>query len=141
MLGQYLDLTAKGKTLELKDLEKMSYYKTGLAIEATLVPIAILAKQSQHVIDNMVEFAKSLGIMFQIRDDILDVIGNKTVLGKNTQIDSKNHCSTYVQLCGLEGAQQLQKKYKEESLKYLKELPFKSQCFEDIVEMLDKRES
>ena len=50
------------------------------------------------------EYAKALGLAFQIVDDILDVTGDSALLGKNVGVDDLNDKSTYVSLMGLEGA-------------------------------------
>ena len=137
--GQLLDLNAKGKRITVGELEEITYLKTGIAIEATLVPIAILAKQKTDVIAHMLSFARHLGLMFQIRDDILDITGTPESLGKDAHIDDKNQCSTYAQLLGIKGAELLLSQYKSYALTDLKNLPFKSYCFVDLVELLDKR--
>lgn len=102
--GQIRDLSLKtGEPVNIEELEKMSFLKTGLAIEASLIPVAIV--QGKEVdMDPIKEYSYHLGIAFQIKDDILDAESDSETLGKDVQIDNKNNSATYVSVLGLDGA-------------------------------------
>jgi geranylgeranyl pyrophosphate synthase len=102
--GQLMDLDAKGKNLSVSELKLMSYYKTGLAFEASLLMPSIIAEASRDTILILKDFAKFLGIVFQIKDDILDFEGNHNEMGKPSKIDIKNGSSTFVSELGLNEA-------------------------------------
>lgn len=104
--GQARDLGLKtGEPVNLEELEKMSFLKTGLAIEASLIPVAIV--QGKEVdIEPIKEYSYHLGIAFQIKDDILDAESDSETLGKDAQIDNKNNSATYVSVLGLDGAKE-----------------------------------
>ena len=69
----------------------------------------------------MTEYADKFGLAFQITDDILDVIGDASVIGKPVGSDEKNHKSTYVTLTSLEEAKKLAQETVEEAVAALKD--------------------
>jgi geranylgeranyl pyrophosphate synthase len=102
--GQLMDLQSNGKKLDLKQLETICFYKTGIAFEASLVMPAILAEAKESEIEALKRFARFFGIAFQIKDDLLDAEGDPALLGKPTGKDLENNNSTFVTVLGLEEA-------------------------------------
>jgi len=102
--GQAMDLSTKGKSLTLEQLNRMSFYKTGIGFEAALVLPAILAQATESEMDALKKFAYHAGIAYQIKDDLLDVEGDSGVLGKPVGIDAENNRSTFVSILGTDGA-------------------------------------
>ncbi|MGL5150110.1 MAG: polyprenyl synthetase family protein [Clostridium sp.] len=102
--GQVMDLTSKGKDLSLEELNKLCFYKTGLAFEASFIMPSILKGTSEKERDLFKKFSYHVGIMFQIKDDILDLEGDSNYLGKLTKVDERNSSSTFVTILGLDGA-------------------------------------
>lgn len=102
--GQAMDLDSKGKQLTLEELNNKSFYKTGMAFEVCLIMPAILAQASEEEMDVWKKFSYHAGIAFQIKDDLLDVEGNTSLLGKQAGIDADNNQTTFVSILGLEGA-------------------------------------
>lgn len=102
--GQAMDLNSKGKPLTIEQLNVMCFYKTGLGFEASLLMPAILAQANEIEIDALKKFARHAGIAFQIKDDLLDVEGDTTLLGKTIGKDKENKSSTFVSILGLEDA-------------------------------------
>ncbi|MFC4320039.1 polyprenyl synthetase family protein [Litchfieldia salsa] len=102
--GQAMDLNSKGKPLTIEQLNLMCFYKTGIGFEASLVMPAILAKAEEFEIDALKKFAYHAGIAFQIKDDLLDVEGNKELLGKSVGKDAENNNSTFVSILGQESS-------------------------------------
>ncbi len=102
--GQAMDLDSKGKQLTLEELNRKSFYKTGMAFEVCLMMPAILAQASEKEMDVWKKFSYHAGIAFQIKDDLLDVEGNTSLLGKQAGIDADNNQTTFVSILGLEGA-------------------------------------
>lgn len=103
--GQAMDLASKGKTLSLEQLNRISFYKTGIAFEASLVIPAMLAHAKQLEMEALKNFAYHAGIAFQIKDDLLDVEGELTLVGKPIGQDIENNHSTFVTILGTVGAQ------------------------------------
>ena len=102
--GQAMDLTSKGHTLTLEQLTSMSFYKTGIAFEASIIMPAILAQAKESEMEALKKFARHAGIAFQIKDDLLDVEGDQKRIGKPIGIDKENNNSTFVSILGPEDA-------------------------------------
>jgi geranylgeranyl pyrophosphate synthase len=105
--GQFLDLQAArmNKSLTINELDRIAELKTGKAIEIVLICPVILAEQEKSLdqtIERLHELGKLMGILFQMKDDLLDVEGNTVELGKLINIDQKNQTITYIRLLGIE---------------------------------------
>lgn len=103
--GQVIDLKYESETPDLKQLLSVHRLKTGALISAACLLGCIAAGADNNKISAASRFAYNLGIAFQIKDDILDVVGNSEILGKPVGSDAENEKTTYVTLEGLEKAQ------------------------------------
>jgi geranylgeranyl diphosphate synthase, type II len=102
--GQALDLAAVGHQLSVGELEEMHSRKTGALIRASvLMPALAQAIDAQRyaVLD---QFARYVGLAFQVQDDILDVEGDPATIGKPTGADSAKDKPTYPSVIGLEAS-------------------------------------
>ena len=99
--------TADPQQLTLAELENMHIHKTGALIRASVL-LGALSQPTimQTTLDRLDRYAKCIGLAFQIRDDILDVIGDPTTLGKATGTDRALDKPTYPALLGLEGSRE-----------------------------------
>lgn len=105
--GQALDLQAAGNVTDLESLQQIHSMKTGALIEAAVLMGAYTAGISENgQIKLLSEYARALGLGFQIHDDILDVVSDTATLGKKTGADEINGKATYPGLIGLEAAKQ-----------------------------------
>jgi len=102
--GQAMDIMTE-RAQAGYSIECIDKAKTGALIKAACLAGARFSSFSEEEIGFVSDFADNLGIAFQITDDILDVIGNTELLGKNTGSDEKNEKETYVTYYGLSGAQ------------------------------------
>ncbi len=103
--GQALDLAAEGKQVALDELEKIHRHKTGALIRAAVRMGALSAGEAgRNALPLLDRYAESIGLAFQVQDDILDVIGDTTTLGKRQGADQQLGKSTYPALLGLENA-------------------------------------
>jgi geranylgeranyl diphosphate synthase type II len=100
--GQVLDIENEGKKASLEGLKEMHSRKTGALITASVLAGALSGGGSGEEMSKVREFGESLGLAFQIRDDILDVIGDQVSMGKSAGSDASKGKSTYVSLLGLE---------------------------------------
>jgi farnesyl diphosphate synthase len=101
--GQSIDLAAEGSTLSREELEHMYSLKTGALIHASVVS-ACLLKEALSTEDAAAldQFGRDIGIAFQIKDDILDVIGETDVIGKPVGSDEGLKKATYPALFGMD---------------------------------------
>lgn len=102
--GQVLDLDAVGKTLQLEQLETMHRLKTGALIELCLAGPAIVAGAPGPVEHSLREYGACVGLAFQVHDDILDVVGKKETMGKQSLADQKLDKPTFPSIIGLEAS-------------------------------------
>ena len=105
--GQVIDLQHENQRAPIEVLLEMDRKKTGALIQAAAQMGCAVAGADQKQREAAVEYAACVGLAFQIRDDILDVISDPETLGKPVGSDDKNEKSTYVSLLGMEKAQQL----------------------------------
>jgi geranylgeranyl diphosphate synthase type II len=105
--GQAIDLASVNKALNLAELEQMHRLKTGALIEASvLLATFASARVTEQERRNLRQYAQSIGLAFQIQDDILDVIGDTQTLGKTQGADMALNKPTYYSLLGLDGARE-----------------------------------
>ena len=94
--GELIQLDAIGNTgISLSKLEKISYFKTGRLFEASAKCGALLSDSKISYVKNISNCAKNLGIVFQIKDDLLDYLGQENTLGKPAFQDIKEGKVTY----------------------------------------------
>ena len=116
--GQVLDIMSEERVLTEQEVIDIQSRKTGALINAACVCGVIAAGGTQEQIRAAGTFAGALGMAFQIRDDMLDVIGTQEEMGKGVGTDeSKN---TFVRLYGLEKCEELVQKYTNYALDALK---------------------
>lgn len=100
--GQMIDLESEGKEIETRTLEYIHTHKTGCLISACIRSGGILSQCSEKELDALTHFGENIGLAFQIIDDILDVTGNQTEMGKDAKSDIKSSKATYPALLGIE---------------------------------------
>lgn len=94
-------------------------HKTAALIQAAMMIGAVLAAAGEAQVRRMEDCGYYVGLAFQIRDDILDVSGNREELGKPTGSDEKNGKTTYVTVHGMEKAREDVKKLSRKALELL----------------------
>ncbi len=104
--GQVIDLESEGKKVSAETVEKLNNLKTGALLCAACEIGCILADANKETVKNACEFAKNLGLAFQITDDILDKTADQTLLGKPVGSDDKNEKTTFVSLFGIDWCKQ-----------------------------------
>jgi farnesyl diphosphate synthase/geranylgeranyl diphosphate synthase type II len=102
--GQLLDLEGEGTALDLAQLERIHRSKTGALIIAAMRLGGLSAMAPAPLLDALAGFGASVGLAFQIADDVLDVTATTDELGKTAGKDAQDRKSTYPALLGVEGA-------------------------------------
>ncbi|MEJ5206528.1 polyprenyl synthetase family protein [Acinetobacter junii] len=104
--GQVLDLQAEGKHVAQDELENIHRNKTGALIQAAIMMGAVtIYSGTDQAIPKLRQFGQSIGLAFQVQDDILDITASTETLGKTVGKDEQVQKSTYPALMGLEQAQ------------------------------------
>ncbi len=105
--GQAIDLESVGIQLNLDQLETMHRHKTGALIEASVdLGASTSATVSQEQRDALANYARALGLAFQVQDDLLDIEGDTAIIGKRQGSDAAKAKPTYPALLGLDGARE-----------------------------------
>ncbi len=105
--GQAIDLESVGKRLDLPELEAMHIRKTGELIRASVLLGAYCGKINEAELAKLDHFAKSIGLAFQVIDDVLDAESSTATLGKTAGKDSQDNKPTYVSLLGAKAAREM----------------------------------
>jgi geranylgeranyl pyrophosphate synthase len=102
--GQLMDLMSEGREITVKQLEAIHRAKTGALIAASVTIGAVAAGGSPAAVDALASAGESLGLAFQIADDVLDATASSEALGKSAGADAKMDKSTYVSTMGVPAA-------------------------------------
>ena len=109
--GQVLDMNSQERECTEEEILNIQSRKTGALINASCVLGVIAGGGTETQIEAAAKFASGLGLAFQIRDDMLDVIGTQEEMGKGVGTDEDKN--TFVKLYGLEKCEELVRKYTE----------------------------
>ena len=112
--GQVLDILSEERELTEQEVLDIQKRKTGCLISAACALGAMAGGATQEQFDAACQFAAGLGLAFQIRDDMLDVIGTQEEMGKGVGTDAAKN--TFVRLYGLEKCEELVQKYTDYAL-------------------------
>ncbi len=117
--GQMRDMAAEEQRLQLDELRRMHALKTGALIAASVESGAILGGGGPGQVDDLVRYARRIGLAFQVTDDILNVEGDPTLMGKAVGTDEARQKSTYPALMGLEPSREYARRLIDEALQSL----------------------
>ena len=102
--GQWLDIEAEGRSLDLAALKTLHAAKTGALLTACVRIGGILGRADVDTLEQLSAYGRAIGLAFQVVDDILDVEGSLDDLGKVPGVDAERNKPTYPALLGLEEA-------------------------------------
>lgn len=124
--GQIRDLETDGKPLSLEELQQIHLCKTSALLEAAFAFGGIIAQAKPEEIQRLKQFGKTVGLIYQIIDDTLDVKSDK-------------HKSTYATLLGVEKALSLAQDLHHSALSLLSDLPYDTYLLKVLAEVMIKR--
>lgn len=139
--GQSVDVMNDGKEILPKLLDYIYVHKTSALLEGAMMAGAALAKAGRSELSVIEAAARSTGLAFQIRDDILDVTSTTEELGKPVHSDERNHKVTYVTLFGLDGARREVDRLTAEATEALLTLPVRNEFLEEILLWMASRKN
>lgn len=138
--GQSIDLESVGKTLNQPELELMHALKTGALIRAAVILGALCGKPlSTTEREALDRFAKRVGLLFQVVDDILDCTASTATLGKTAGKDAAAEKPTYVSLLGLERARELAADLRAQALQALNLFGERRQRLVELTDFIARR--
>lgn len=139
--GQCADIESeKMKTFDETYLKYIQENKTAKLINASFVSGGILAGVDKKTADVLFEYSNSIGLAFQIMDDILDVIGDKNKLGKSVGKDASSNKLTYPKIYGLEKSKQIAMQNIEKAKTAINSLNKNSKFLCDLADFIVDRE-
>lgn len=124
--GQAHDLDSEGKQLTQQELEAIHNRKTGALIAACTEMACIAANAPEQIRNTLKDFSLTLGLAFQVSDDIIDITSSTEVLGKQQGSDHELDKATYPKLLTLEGAQAYLCQLKDKALTLLNQAQLSS---------------
>lgn len=118
--GQAIDIASVNQTLTVEQLEYMHHKKTGAMILASITMGALSTGNATSVqLSALKAYGEAIGLAFQVQDDILDVVGNTNVLGKQQGADEILHKPTYTALLGVDGAKEKARQLHQDAIEAL----------------------
>jgi geranylgeranyl diphosphate synthase type II len=139
--GQVVDILYEGKEISEATLKYMHEKKTGELIKASIVAGATLGEASSKDIEILSEYGYKLGLAFQIKDDILDVMGSTEKLGKNVKSDENNNKTNFISVYGIEKSVELCKEITSQCIALLDRLNSDTSELKELTLELLHRES
>jgi len=134
--GQAFDLAAEARESTGADLERIHLQKTGALIMAAARCGAIIAGASEQEIEVVSEYARQLGLLFQITDDLLDVTASAEDLGKTPGKDARAKKATYPALFGIEATRQRALTVHEKASETLTQLDRSTMLLQSIADFI-----
>ena len=140
--GQAADLESEGRDdLDNNMLRFIHTNKTAMLIMAAVRAGLYMGGADEEMLDNMTKYAENLGLAFQVADDILDVKGDSSILGKNTGADEAHKKLTYVSINGIEKGEELLKKLTDNAIDSIASYYDNAEFFRNLVVDLANREN
>ena len=142
-LGQSLDLISEHKSVSLTELERIHNSKTAALLSAALIMGFICSPRysDKQLEQQLARYGAAIGLAFQVQDDILDIEGESSVLGKTVGADLASDKSTYPKLLGLDGAKQKALDLYQIALSELDRIPFNSVALRALAEFIIHRKN
>ncbi|MFQ9425020.1 MAG: polyprenyl synthetase family protein [Anaerovoracaceae bacterium] len=137
--GQVSDIEAENAIASNEMLEYIHLNKTAALFKASIKAGLYLGDYDDKMITDMSKYADNLGLAYQIADDILDVVGNKEELGKNTGSDEKRHKNTYTSINGLDEARRRLEELTSGAVEAIADYYDNAEFFRDLVLELAER--
>jgi farnesyl diphosphate synthase len=137
--GQMIDLEAEGRTLQLPEVLELQRLKTGALLEFACEAGAILGDAPEAARAVLRAYAADLGLAFQIQDDLLDVVGDAALTGKDLGRDQAAGKATVVSLLGVAGARERLAELRASANRHLDRLEVEAGVLREVFEFVISR--
>ncbi len=137
--GQMADILSEGGNLDMEALKVLHLAKTGALIEASVYAGAVLGNGTPDEIKMLTAYGRTIGLAFQVADDILNVEGDPEIMGKAAGTDKTRNKSTYPSLMGVDKSKQFAKKLVADSLNAIKMFDKKAEPLRAIARYIIER--
>lgn len=120
--GQVVDVQSENQRIPKEKLDYIHNNKTAAIMIGCMRAGAIIGNANEEELDKITKYANNIGLSFQIVDDILDIVGDESKLGKKVGSDIENNKSTYPSLLGLEKSKEIARTLINEAKENINEL-------------------
>lgn len=139
--GQAIDLASTGEQISLAELTRLHQLKTGALLCACVEMITLVSESLEpNNRATFIEFARVIGLAFQVQDDILDVEGSAELIGKPQGSDEARGKNTFPALLGIDGAKKELAALYDSALQALDSLPYNTDYLAAFSELMVKRD-
>ncbi len=138
--GQVVDIESEDKKIEMEKLDFIHLNKTAAIIVGCMRAGAIIGDATEEQLENITKYATNIGLSFQIADDILDITGDESKLGKKVGSDIGNNKSTYPSLIGLEKSKQIANDLINEAKTRISNIKGDTEFLNDLAEYIVARD-
>ncbi|MCT4508162.1 MAG: polyprenyl synthetase family protein [Tepidibacter sp.] len=138
--GQVVDLESENKKIDKDTLDFIHMNKTSAMIIGSMRAGAIIGGASDSELEDITNYAKNIGLAFQVVDDILDIVGDEKKLGKDIGSDLENNKSTYPSLFGIEKSREIARNLIDDAKKYIYGFDGKNEFLNCLAEYIIDRE-
>lgn len=137
--GQYLDMEGENKRLSTEEIYGIYDNKTGALLRLSMLLGAINGGASESDLEVVSSLGNVIGRMFQLQDDILDIVGNSEIIGKPVGSDIKNDKSSLAIKLGVDKARSLLHKMEEDARNLIENFSSDRMFFQDFITFLVTR--
>lgn len=137
--GQMIDIQSEQQDITLKQLKTLHQMKTGALIKSALLMGAVQSPRFGEIEQTLSQLGETIGLAFQVHDDILDIEGDSETLGKPQGSDLQADKSTYPKLLGLDEAKQYRDDLITQAKQQLDTLQIDSPFLAQLIEYIAKR--
>lgn len=137
--GQVADLESENQVIGTQQLDYIHLHKTAALLEASVYSGCLVARAQPATQGRLISYSQRIGLAFQIVDDILDIEGSQSSLGKQIGSDEKNNKSTFVSLYGLQASKLKVAELQEEAIALLKPIGDKTLFLQELAAYICQR--
>lgn len=138
--GQVVDIESEGKAVDLPTVQYIHTHKTGAMILASVRVGARLGGAKETLLRALTRYGESLGLSFQIADDLLNVVGKAALMGKQTGTDLVKRKATYPSVLGVEESKTRSRELVEMAIDALRPLGPEADPLREIARFIIARE-
>ena len=139
--GQVVDIIYEGKEPDATVVEYIHRHKTAALISVSVTAGTILAGGNEDEEKAMNSYGQQIGLAFQIADDILNIEGNRKVMGKGTGSDKEKGKITYPSVFGTAESKTIQKELIENAIESLKKFDTRAEPLRDLARYIIERKT
>ena len=137
--GQSLDLDSENKKLDPSTVEKIYMLKTGKLLEASILAPTYFRELSEEQVSALISFSESIGVAFQIQDDLIEAEGDEDLIGKSVESDKSKNKAAYPILFGINESKKRVKELYESGCDSLKVFGESSSALREMAEIIIHR--